>query len=89
MSLAQQARVCLLHWNQLEIAVLEFHIANRAMRTQRTQGLPVGANSQAAGIPGPQRGGLPNIHALALARFDQAGQQRGSVAASEENPRWF
>ena len=52
MSLAQQAKVSLLHRNQLEIAVFELHVANRAMGAQRTQGLSIGTNRQSAGISG-------------------------------------
>jgi len=73
MSLAQQDSVCFLDWNQLEIAVLELHVADRPVRAQGTQGLPVGANGQAARVPCPQNRRLTNIHTLAFARFDQPG----------------
>ena len=41
MSLAQQATACLLGRNQLEIAVFELHIANRAMGAQWPNDFPL------------------------------------------------
>ena len=46
----------LLDWNDLKIAVLELHLANRPVWTQRPQGFAVGANRQTAGISGAQHG---------------------------------
>jgi len=56
--------------NQLELAVPEFHFADRAMRTQGTKRLSVGANGQTARIAGPQNRRFPDIHALDAAGFD-------------------
>jgi hypothetical protein len=64
--------VCLLDRNQLEVAVLELHVAHSAVRAQRTQGLSVGADGQTARVAGAQDRCLANVHALAFARFDQS-----------------